>query len=309
MEILPGLKRTINSSNHPVFWLHYSADPKKNDSWVETESALYIDGGRNSIRWRGEMEMDFEAGSGELVFTTFTAKEDAILIDPFPITDEYLLYAGMDWGTRNPVSFHVYAEGPDKNFYSIWEYYDTRQPIFAVAEAVRNCPYYDRLQWIACDPTMFSETVAKKDGFTSIAEMLADEEMVGGNTITKLMPAHGRSDETGINITKNMFASDVPQLRIFKTCPKQISEFRNLKYPDRTGVKNDSEKIVDKNNHSWDDWKYFRLSHPYAPKAERKPAYGTVAYLNEVSTQASEIAERTGQSLQEVFNDLYGNAL
>lgn len=306
MDLVHGLRKTTNSSGHPVLWLHYSADPDKNEAWIAQEELKYVDGGRNSIRWRGEMEMDFEAGSGELVFTTFTENKDRIIVDPFPIDESFVLYGGMDWGTRNPVAFHVYAESVDKRFFAVWEYYAERQPLFSVAQAIRSCPFYDRLQWIACDPTMFNETVARKDGFTSIAEMLSDEEIVGENTITKLMPAHGRSDETGINVTKNMWASDPVQFQIFSTCGNLIREIQNLKYPTRTGRKNATEKIVDKANHCWDDWKYFRLSHPFAAIKETKAKYGTVQYLNNVSDLSAQIAEQSGKPIQEVFNDLYG---
>lgn len=306
MEIVKGLSKKTNSSGHTVLSLHYSADPSKDAAWVEKEAQRYVDGGRNSIRWRGEMEMDFDAGSGELVFTTFSAREKDILIDPFPVDETFLLYAGLDWGTRNPVAFNVFAEGVDKQFYCIWEYHAERQPLFEVARAIRECPFYSRLQWIAGDPSMWNATVANKGGFTSIAEMMTDPEMVGANIVDKLMPAHARSDETGINVTKNMWASDRPQFQIFKSCPSIIGELRNLKYPDRTGFKNDSEKIVDKNNHHWDAWKYFRLSHPFAPKIEEKPKFGTVAYLNEVTELATSLAQQRGTSVQEEFNDIWG---
>lgn len=306
MEIVPGLRKEKNSSGHPVFFLHYSADPAKNEDWANKEATKYVDGGRNSIRWRGEMEMDFEAGSGELVFSTFSAREHEICIDPFKLDETYVLYGGMDWGTRNPTSFHVYAESLDKKFYAVWEYYAERQPPMAVAEAIRACPYYDRLQWIAADPAMFSLNVAKKDGFTSISEMLMDEDTVGVNTIDKLIPAHSRSDETMINVMKNAWAKDKPDFYFFKNCPKLITEIRNLKHPEYRGQTNPTEKIIDKNNHAWDDMKYFRLSHPFAAVVEEKPKFGTVAYLNEISDLAQRAAERSGRSVQEEFNNLWG---
>lgn len=309
-EILKGLHKYKNSSGHTCVRLHYTADPEKaTDAWIESEASRYIDGGRNSIRWRGEMEIDFEAGSGELVFQTFTAKESQIVVPPFTVDETYVLYGGMDWGTRNPVSFHVYAESPDKTFFAIWEYYAERQALFEVAKALKTCPYYDRLQWIACDPTMWNATVATKTGFTSIAEMFTDPDMVGNNVIDKLMAAHGRSDETAINIFRNHWAKAKPDFLITTDCPKLRSEIKNLKHPDANGRTNSTEKIVDKNNHAWDDMKYFRLSHPFAGRVETPPEFGTIGYLNQITLLAEDLAKQHGTDVQQEFNALWGMKL
>jgi len=312
--LLKGLKKTKNASGHSVLWLHYSADPSKDPdtedgkAWVEAEEKKYY-GGRSGLKWRAEMEMDFNAGLGELVFPTLIEIEDKVFIDPFDIDDSFTLYGGMDWGTRNPVSFHVYAEDQNKNFYSIWEYYAQRALIGDVAQAIRMCPYYDRLQWIACDPTMFSQTIVAKDGFTSVTEMITDHDVVGNFTVDKLMPGHGRSDQSMIEKMKVLWNMDNPGMKIFKTCPNQIQEIRNLKYPERQEHRNETEKILDKNNHAWDDMKYFLLSHPYAIKTEQKPKFGTVAYYNEISDMASMAAARKGTSVQDEFNNLWGTTL
>lgn len=308
---MDGLAFKRNQQGHNVIRLHYSADPLKNPQtpvgreWFDSETKKYI-GGTGSLAWRREMEIDFGAGAGELVFPEFFDMESELTCTPFNIDDTYNLFGGFDWGTRNPLSFHVYAEDRNHNFFSIWEYYDERRPVPYVAKMIRECPYYDRINWIAADPTIWSETISKKDGFTSVADMMQDDEEVGEYTIDKLMPAHDRSDVSGINKFKSMWSVKPVRFTIFRNCTYQIGEFKNLKYPERKETTNETEKILDKNNHTWDDAKYFILSHPYAKTFETRPKVGTLAYINEVSDMASDIASRTGRSLQEVFNDIYG---
>ena len=315
---ITGLLLKRNKQGHRVIRLHYSADPDKNPdteigkAWFAKETNKYV-GGTGSLGWRREMEIDFGAGSGELVFPEFFDMEGVLTCDPFDvleIADKCNFFGGFDWGTRNPLSFHVYMETPDHRFFSIWEYYDEHKPVPYVARRIRECPYYDRLQWIASDPTIWTENISKRDGFTSVAAMLQDEEEVGEEFIVdKLTPAHDRSDVSGINKFKSMWSITPPKFVIFKTCVNQISEFKNLKYPERKETTNETEKILDKNNHTWDDAKYFILSHPYAKTFEEKPKYGTIGYINRMSALAADLAAMSGRSMQEEFNELYGQQL
>lgn len=304
---MQGIILKRNKQGHKVVRLHYTADPEKaKQEWIDHEAAKYV-GGRNSLMWRREMEIDFKAGAGELVFPEFGEMENELCVDPFDIDETYNLFGGFDWGTRNPFSFHVYAESTDNQFYSIWELYNERWTVPQVAQAIYKCPYYSRLNWIAADPTIWTENISKKDHFTSVASMFQDEEEVGTFVIDKLMPAHDRSDVSGINKVKSLWMGK--KLKFFKSCPVQISEVKNLKYPERKENVNETEKILDKNNHSWDDLKYFVLSHPIAKTLVQRPKYGTMAYINAISREAAEMADVTGRSVQECFNELYGKTL
>ena len=296
---------TRNAQGHRVIRLHYSADPEKNAAWVEKDSAK-IPGGTSSLMGRREMEIDFSAGSGELVFPEFYDMEEDIVCDPFRLDDTYNFYGGFDWGVRNPTSFHVYAEAQDGTCYSVFEYYDIGQTVQVVAQAIRECPYYDRLQWIAADPSIWTENQLRKDGFTSVAAMMNDEDEVGKHIVDKLMPAHDRSDVAGVTKFKSMWGQRPLKFRIFRNCVNQISEFKNLKYPERRERTNETEKLLDKNNHSWDDAKYFVLSHPIGQVMEDKPKFGTIRYLNSITETAVEMAKVSGRTVQEEFNELYG---
>jgi hypothetical protein len=299
------LTLTRNSQGHRVIRLHYTADPDKDSNWVKRESAKLL-GGTTSLVWRREMEIDFGAGSGELVFPEFFGMEDDLVVDPFKLDDTYSYFGGFDWGVRNPASFHVYAQAQDGTIYSVWEYYAAGHIVPQVARSIRECPFYDKLQWIAADPSIWTENQSRKDGFTSIAAMMNDEDEVGEYIVYKIMPAHDRSDVAGIARVKALWGQVPVKFKIFKTCPHQISELKNLKYPERKERVNETEKILDKNNHTWDDFKYFLLSNPFIKTMEDKPKVGTIKYINEISDLAAERAKMTGRTIQEEFNELYG---
>ncbi len=312
MDLCKGLKKTKNSIGQSVLWLHYSADPLKDPDteagkkWFDSESGNTV-GGFNGLKWRAEYEMDFSAGSGELVFPEFSEKRDKLVVKPFEVDETYLVYGGMDWGTVNPVSFHVYAESPEKKFFSVWEFYETKVTIRRMAEILRlQCPYYDRLQWIAMDPRAFNSHQQGKEGLTTLGEMFTDPDYVGEHTIDKLMPGHGCEDKSMIKRVRNLWAYADPKLKFFNTCTNQINEIQNLLHPPSDGRTNFRETIVDKNNHAWDDLKYFLESHPYATKAEEKPKFGTIGYVDEITNLANDIAQKNGTSLQDEFNHLWG---
>lgn len=307
---MDGILIKNNKQGHRVIRLHYTADPDKNPgkagkNWFDRESRKYL-GGTMDLKWRREMEIDFSAGSGELVFPTFLDLEKKLVVEPFVVPSTWAFYAGMDWGTRNPTAFHVFAIDPEDKVYCVWELYATGMSVKAVAEAIRSCPYYPQLEWVACDPAMFSMTVAKKDGFTSIVEMLSDSNIVGQYTIDKLMPAHNRSDQSMIELMKGIFVEEEPRFKIFSSCPFIINEYRNLKRPEARGVVNDTEKILDKDNHAWDASKYFFLSHPVAASVKTLVKKDTIEYINKISAIAEENAGHSGASVQEEFNKIYG---
>lgn len=317
-QIIPGLEVAKNEDGTKVFKLHYSADPNKDPqtekgkAWCEEAYKLFA-GGRSGTKWRREMEIDWSAGSGELVFPYFVARESDIVINASAFTEDFVskcnLYGGLDWGKRNPVSFHVYAEDEQGKFYVIWEWYEAGRDPIAVAEAIKSCPYYSRLQWIAADPSMWNENQANasRDGFTSYARIFM-EDMPEALQLDKLIAGHSKKDNIAADLLHIAWRDQDPRLKIGANCPKLIKEIKNLRYVENKYTVNEPEKILDKDNHAFDDLKYFLTSHPSASEFKPKMKYGTWGYYNAVNDLANEIASETGQDPQRVFNDLYGKA-
>lgn len=311
--VATGVWKKVNSSGITVLTVHYTADPEKNPDnpvgkqWLEN---ILIDypGGESSAKFRKELSIDFTVGIGEPVFEYLAKMEHDIKFRPSMLTQQFLdqckFYGGLDWGTRNNTAFTVVAEDLKGYFWVVWEWSDKKKTPEEVARELRACPFFARLEWIAADPTMWTENQARRDGYTSFAKILTEE--IPEDLRLNLMPAHGRLDMAAITKLHAWWKATPLRLRISEMCVILWRELLNLRFDDSSPDKNPSEKLVDKDNHEWDTLKYIILSHPQAGVHEEKPKYGTFGYLNKVAEAARSIASETGEPYDEIFNDLMG---
>ncbi len=296
-----------NKNGHMIVDLHYSLDPAKNTKdWIDVAEKRYI-GGRNSLKWRQEMEMDWAAGSGELVFPRFSELEPQIVMNPKEPSSLSQLYGGFDWGDNNPCSFHVYEFTMDGHINVIYEWYQRNIPsVEAAGQAVRRmCPYYTDLQWIAGDPMIWTDNQYTQNGKTSLYQLLSTD-LAPELRIDKLIEAHNRNDTLMVQKMHLLFEKN--KFHISRTCYNMIKEFRNLRYREARADLNSSGQIVNKDNHTWDDCKYFLLTHPSSKGPVEKEKIGTYGYYNKKVDEAQEIAQNTGADFQEVFSDIYESA-
>lgn len=311
--VMTGVWKKVNSSGITVLTIHYTADPDKNPDnpvgrqWLDNTLIDYP-GGTSSAKFRKELEIDFTVGIGEPVFEYLANMERDIKFSPSELTEQFLdrckFYGGLDWGVRNNTAFTVVAEDPKGIFWLVWEWSDKKKTPEEVAREIRSCPYYNRLEWIAADPTMWTENQARKEGYTSFARILTEE--IPEELRLSLMPAHGRLDIAAITKLHAWWKMVPLKFRISEACSIFWRELMNLRYMDAGANKNPSEKLVDKDNHEWDTVKYIILSHPVAGVVEEKPKYGTFGYINKVAEAARAIAAETGENYEEIFNDLNG---
>src|SRR5580700_4034854 len=121
----PGLKIVQNSKNgFIVATLHYSADPRKRAKEWKREAAQ----GLSQAKFEQEFEISYDAMLGEKVFPEIKSRQDEIILrdGPFQFNDwptSLPMWAGLDYGARNPSSFHVYTD-VDGCIYAIWELYE-----------------------------------------------------------------------------------------------------------------------------------------------------------------------------------------
>lgn len=311
--VVKGVWQKRNSQGVLVTTVHYTADPDKDpetengQKWFGQTIVDYL-GGTSSAKWRKEMEIDFTVGIGEPVFEYLAKMEREIKFPPSILTERFLetckFYGGLDWGTRNNSAFTVVAEDLKGGFWVVWEWSDKKKTPEEVAREIRSCPYYSRLEWIAADPTMWTENQARKEGYTSFARILTEE--IPEDLRLNLMPAHGRLDIAAITKLHAWWKMAPIKLRISEMCVILWRELMNLRFMDAGADKNPSEKLVDKDNHEWDTLKYIILSHPVAGVVEDRPKFGTIGYMNKIAEAARQIASETGESYEEVFQDLYG---
>lgn len=263
-----GLKIVDNDKNKfTVVTLHYTADPaKRSEAWREEAAA-----GMHPSKFAQEYELDYTAMFGAKVFPEITAGRLNIVVPaPYPeFPDTQLYWGGLDYGARNPSSFHVYTLS-DGVIYSVWELYEPCRSIPEFVDKMQKFPQWDNIRYIAADPSIwFKNQQTKLGNLTSIYQLFVE------NKLHKLVV--GITDEAAWLATMREHWLDAanPTFRIFDCCSNQIREFESAVYvtsADRgLQTQNYREAVADKNNHSLDDCKYFMNSRPKFTKKFSQP--------------------------------------
>jgi hypothetical protein len=255
-----GLKIVRNDKNRfCVVTLHYTADPSKRDpAWIAEAKA-----GMPPARWAKEYEIDYEALYGARVFPEISVPNARIIIpEPYPeFPDNQFFWGGLDYGSRNPSSFHIYTIWEDC-IYCIWELYEPCKNIPDFARKMLDCPYYDRIRYIAADPNI----IYTKNTRNKFGDIVTMNDLLIEQGIRKCIP--GNKDETSwVAMMRQHWADpEDPTFLIFSRCPNIIREFSVAVYSGETSRQQLSntyrESIEDVNNHAMDDCKYFMNSRP-----------------------------------------------
>lgn len=258
---MKGLDVYKTKDGFAVAQVHYSADPEKDPErngakWFE-RALRGIPGGRNSPMWRKEQEIDFTAYSGQLLcYAIMQEYRHKIIVDKYVKESDYK-YGSLDWGRNNPASFHVYSVDENTNVHSAYEIYlrDTSIPDFC--SLIKQCPYYQSLNWISADPSMWNRNQEDQQDLKSLFDKFHERGVM-------LQKGKSRDDEIAINeLLDRWYRLDInePKFTISPRCGKQIWEFERLRYREITTaaveLSNPHETLIDKDNHSWDDFKYF----------------------------------------------------
>jgi hypothetical protein len=276
-----GIERYKTKSGFTALRIHYTADPEKDPStpagkvWVENELKGYL-GGMSSSSWQQEMEVDWSASGGELVFPLFDIFRHKIVVAPYNIPETWALYGTFDYGHRNPSAFHVHAIDHDGNVHTVWELYEAGLRVRQIARAIRGleslrddgsqiprCPFFSRLSELPiADPSIKAKNQDSNQEMKSLAQLFA--ELPEEEQVIFQYGARG-GDVTFAEKINSTFWNDLdkqnPRWTIFATCPMLIWELRKLRFADFSATaqetKNLQEKIVDKDNHGVDGCKYF----------------------------------------------------
>jgi hypothetical protein len=218
-----------------------------------------------------EFEIQYNAGGGQKVFPAASMRRDRIVLNaPYPSFPEGLrCWGGLDYGKRNPSSFHVYVEY-DRCVYSVFELYEPAPDINIFAAKMLACPWYDKLVYIAADGHIFNATSHQNGIACSIADHFVaagvkklykgDTSQAGAFAWEAIMHEHW-----GVQIGDQWSVED-PTFKLFSCCPNQIREFQEAVYVSQSDgqllTSDYKEGIADFNNHSLDDCKYYVLSRP-----------------------------------------------
>ena len=267
-----GIQSGVSPEGVQVIRIHYSADPLKDPDtktgagWIGRELQGYR--GKTDPRWRKEMEIDFDAHGGQLLFPYMLENQSQLFVKPYNI-DGLRLIAGLDYGTRNPSAFEVLGQDGDDNIKIVYEYYEApkksdetdddfrkRKGYKVLCAAIKACPYFEGLI-IFADPSLWNKNQEATDskGLMSVAELFLQEGVT-------LMPGQrGRDFACYEHIDKDLWKEPAnPKLTISKNCPWLWWEMQRLRFSDYSATtqvnQNLQEKIVDKDNHAWDAVKY-----------------------------------------------------
>lgn len=254
-----GLRIVRNDTNRfCVITLHYTADPaKRTKAWHDEASA-----GMHPAKFAQEYEIDYTALYGEKVFPEISAAKDKIVVrEPYPeLPDTQVFWGGLDYGARNPSSFHVYTIVDGVTF-SVWELFEPCRNVPDFAKKMQECPYWKSIKYIAADPSIWYKNQQTRIGnLTSIYELFVE------NKVTKLM--QGVTDEAAwLAMMRDHWQNiEDPTFRIYERCSNQIREFEMAVYVSTSEkllhTQNFREAISDHNNHSLDDCKYYMNSKP-----------------------------------------------
>ena len=161
-------------------------------------------------------------------------------------------YAGYDYGARNPSAFVVWGFDAENMAYALWELYEPCTNVAEHVEKIKRCPYYDRIEYIACDPSIMSKTQQSASGLKTLAEVFEDH----GLYLTKGRRGQDVTIAQVFNATHWSDANN-PTAFITKACPAGMKEVLDLRWDKHVSEalnvrKNAPERIRDKNNHWWD---------------------------------------------------------
>ena len=290
------------SDQTKVISLHWTLHPHKDEAWYEKEKSR-----RNPREVAQELDIDYEASGSERVFTLRTNKilRNNVVIDPFEVPSSWSFRAGLDYGTRNKSAFHVFTKDYDNDEYMIWEWRrnmdDLKQidnfhgsMVQAIAKMLFECPYGELIDHIRADPNLWVKNQNSADGMTSIIFQLLDEiKLLNEDRIKKGLPPKkffflegAQSDIACIEVVNSLWSNpEKPQYKMFKSCSGAISEYEELLWEDWSEAqqerRNIREKIMDRNNHSWDASKYYLMSRHQRPKKQELglPKRNTMGYF------------------------------
>lgn len=275
-----------------ILTLHWTLHPLKDVEWYEREKKKRKG---NTVTIAQELDINYQASAGGLVLDMMEGFRDLIIISSASpqdaITAESSFYGGLDWGSTNPTSFHVYRvqklrEFPTEVFaiQSVWEYYEPSS-LVKLGPVILSCPYYNLLKHIYSDPTMWSMNQQTTVGVTSLAQLFMDEYKI-------FLTPGSRGDTYALEQLKLMWADpDDIRFHISMDCPNQWEEFKGLRTQTQSSYmdqrRNRPEALVDKDNHSWDDFKYFfnsRFKAPLKKEPEKPPLMGFAALNQDIGT-------------------------
>ena len=283
VEIMTGMavRRTIGGI--PVVRLHYSAHPERNPDenpeWKAMERATYT----SQAGWDREQEIVDEAGGGELALadTIRTYRDRIIITDPAWKPDMgWRVIGGFDHGKTNPTALEKAYIDYEGTIYFCGEYYMPGKSVWQHAPEMLKMPDVHRFESCLADPSIFDQKMNQESQKEPKAiYQVYEEEGVhfltrfGGNrndqTFVERLLAHWGDlahRNPSVRIVCRNYSERPQPGRYDWDSPNLLWELLRTRRRKLTAtqlmMQNQSEEIVDKDNHARDCMKHILNSLP-----------------------------------------------
>lgn len=168
-----------------------------------------------------------------LVYPEFD--EDLHVVEPFSIPDNWLRFAGLDFGKSNPNAVVAIAQDPDtKIFYVYKEFYQNETLLKTISTFLHN----EEFAYVLAD--------------TQAAQLILELQRFYGNGNVK---EADKSIDVGIERIRSLLVEN--KLRFFRGLTQRtVEEIQEYHYPAPDPDKVTQDKPVAKNNHAMDALRY-----------------------------------------------------
>lgn len=253
-------------NNFVVAATHYTADPEKRtpEWYIGATSNMRVD------QIEREFEIDFESRAGQKAFWFLQSHAERYRIPNIPLNEvpkHWRIIAGLDYGTREPTSLHIYGIDEFRRFYSLWEFYKPSN-YREIARAIKGehedlpHPLWKRIEKVVADPSIFRKdqedpTDRLHSGEIEKEELRSRADLLREEGIWNLY--RGINDRmAGLERVREMFnhfphREVKPTIFFCERCEKQWWELTNIVYeeipPHQMMEKNQKEDVKQKNDH------------------------------------------------------------
>jgi hypothetical protein len=277
------------SAGIPVVRLHYSADPDMTPERLAVLSARYT----SEARRRRELEIEYEALEGELLYPQFHASRNVcppanlsdpnywtlwMALDPHPRTAHAMAYEAFNKYGDCIVCGEFWPEfgtkyGPTDGARYLTRDYAEAIQLFESDSKNKPVPFeWARGRKLSVAGRRFMDTFGKatysdegqgEDYFDSYLR-LGNELKINLN----FRPALKGSDNLGKaydSIARKLMPSQgdgPPRMRVFETCIETIDEFENVRFPEGEAESARDEKPISYQKHALDCLAYIETARP-----------------------------------------------
>lgn len=239
----------LNEYNNPEVW--YEQIEWADNPFLNAEELRLMESSLSTEELESRKFGRFMGCEG-LVYKEFD--ENANVIEPFSVPQEWYDKISIDPGLNNPLSAHWYAVDYDGNVYVIAEHFDKNRDIEYHSNCIKEIS--KRLNWhvgfngklsAIIDSAANQKTLAS---LKSVAELFYEHDIQVDTKVNKDM-------FTGIARVKQYLknSSGESKLFIFKSCPNMIREFKSYFW-------GDGDKPIKKDDHCLDELRYYIMSKP-----------------------------------------------